>query len=108
MQAHKRPLERCLCILLLCIALAKPSAATPGEVPIGASLPDATLQGLNGPPRHFISFGGRLLLINVWATGAYSRKSTARDSGTAPMRYGSSTKLFTKDPARDENPYGNR
>lgn len=63
-----RRLERCLCTLLLCIALAKASAATPGEVPIGAKLPDATLQGLNGPPRHLSSFGGRPLLINVWAS----------------------------------------
>jgi thiol-disulfide isomerase/thioredoxin len=69
MKAHRRPLERCLCTLLLCIALAKPSAAnTPGEVPIGAILPDATLQGLNGPPRHLSFFGGRPLLINVWAS----------------------------------------
>jgi thiol-disulfide isomerase/thioredoxin len=68
MKAHKGPLERCLCTLLLCIALAKPSAATPGEVPIGANLPDATLQGLNGPPRRLSSFGGRPLLINVWAS----------------------------------------
>jgi len=63
-----RPLQRCLCTLLLCIALAKASAATPGEVPIGAKLPDATLQGLNSPPRHLSSFGGRPLLINVWAS----------------------------------------
>jgi thiol-disulfide isomerase/thioredoxin len=68
MKAHERPLERFLRTLLLCIALAKVSAATPGEVPIGATLPDATLQGLNGPPRHLSSFGGRPLLINVWAS----------------------------------------
>jgi thiol-disulfide isomerase/thioredoxin len=68
MKAHKKLLERCLYTLLLCIALAKPSAATPGEVPIGANLPDVTLQGLNGPPRHLSSFGGRPLLINVWAS----------------------------------------
>jgi thiol-disulfide isomerase/thioredoxin len=62
------PLEW-LCALLLWIVVANPSAAdTPGEVPIGAHLPDATLQGLNGPPRHLNSFRGRPLLINVWAS----------------------------------------
>jgi thiol-disulfide isomerase/thioredoxin len=69
MEAQKTPMEQCLCALLLCIAIANPSAAnTPGEVPIGAHLPDATLQGLNGPPRHLTSFRGRPLLINVWAS----------------------------------------
>ena len=69
MEAHNTPFERCLCALLLCFALANPSAAnTPGEVPIGANLRDATLQGLNGPPRHLSSFRGRPLLINVWAS----------------------------------------
>jgi thiol-disulfide isomerase/thioredoxin len=55
--------------LLLCFTLIHPSAAnTPGEVPIGGTLRDATLQGLNGPPRKLNSFRGRPLLINVWAS----------------------------------------
>jgi thiol-disulfide isomerase/thioredoxin len=62
-------IERCLATLLLCLTLANPSAAdTPGQVPIGANLRDATLQGLNGPPRQLSSFRGRPLLINVWAS----------------------------------------
>jgi thiol-disulfide isomerase/thioredoxin len=69
MKAHKRPLEQFLGALLLCIAIANPSdAITPGEVPIGAHLPDAMLQGLNGPTRRLSTFRGRPLLINVWAS----------------------------------------
>jgi thiol-disulfide isomerase/thioredoxin len=37
-------------------------------VPIGGTLPDATLTGLNGPPRKLSAFRGRPLIINVWAS----------------------------------------
>ena len=63
------PIARCLCALLLCFSMANLSAAsTPGEVPIGANLRDAELQGLNGPSRELSSFRGKPLLINVWAS----------------------------------------
>ena len=63
------PIARCLCALLLCFSMANLSAAsTPGEVPIGANLRDAELQGLNGPSRALNSFRGKPLLINVWAS----------------------------------------
>jgi thiol-disulfide isomerase/thioredoxin len=39
-----------------------------GTVPVGERLPDAVLEGLNGPPRRLIEFRGRPLLINVWAS----------------------------------------
>jgi thiol-disulfide isomerase/thioredoxin len=69
MKAPKSPWEPFFLALLLCIAVATPSGAnTPGEVPIGGHLPDAMLQGLNGPPRHLSAFRGRPLLINVWAS----------------------------------------
>lgn len=42
--------------------------STPGEIGVGASLPDAALDGLNGPPRRLRQFRGRPLLINVWAS----------------------------------------
>ena len=35
---------------------------------MGQRLRDATLQGLNGPPRTLSSFRGRPLIINVWAS----------------------------------------
>ena len=43
-------------------------AATPGEVPIGQPLREASLRGLNGPQRQLSSFRGRPLIINVWAS----------------------------------------
>jgi thiol-disulfide isomerase/thioredoxin len=63
-------IERCLCALLLCFAAANPTAiaSTPGEVPIGGTLGDATLQGLNGPSRKLSAFRGKPLIINVWAS----------------------------------------
>jgi thiol-disulfide isomerase/thioredoxin len=38
------------------------------EVPIGGTLPDALLQGLNGPSQKLSAFRGRPLIINVWAS----------------------------------------
>jgi thiol-disulfide isomerase/thioredoxin len=43
-------------------------AKTPGEVEIGGVLRDATMLGLNGPPRKLSEFRGRPLIINVWAS----------------------------------------
>ncbi len=59
----------CLSALLLCLTLLCPLPANAAaEVPIGGTLRDATLQGLNGPVRQLNSFRGRPLLINVWAS----------------------------------------
>jgi len=56
--------------LVLCLAVAIPAAFanTPGEVPVGGTLRDATLQGLNGPPLRLGALRGRPLIINVWAS----------------------------------------
>ena len=43
-------------------------AAAPGEVQAGSLLREATLNGLNGPPRKLSEFRGRPLIINVWAS----------------------------------------
>lgn len=43
-------------------------AATPGEVPVGGALRQATLRGLNGPDRQLSDFRGKPLIINVWAS----------------------------------------
>ena len=43
-------------------------AATPGEIPVGALLPEAQLNGLVGSPGKLSSFRGKPLLINVWAS----------------------------------------
>jgi thiol-disulfide isomerase/thioredoxin len=62
--------RRAFSMLLLCACSALPAAlaATPGEVRIGATLPDATMRGLNGPSKNLSDFRGRPLLINVWAS----------------------------------------
>ena len=61
--------RRWLAALLPLAALAPPAkAAAPGEVAIGQPLREATLAGLNGPPRKLSSFRGRPLIINVWAS----------------------------------------
>ncbi len=57
--------------LLILLGLATAPLAqgrTPGEVPVGAILREATLQGLNGPSRKLGDYRGRPLLINVWAS----------------------------------------
>jgi thiol-disulfide isomerase/thioredoxin len=47
---------------------ASAAGAPPGEVPIGAPLRDAQMNGLNGPSRRLAEFRGRPLVINVWAS----------------------------------------
>ncbi|HEY0745836.1 MAG TPA: TlpA disulfide reductase family protein [Steroidobacteraceae bacterium] len=56
--------------VLVCLAAGEPVALanTPGEVPIGGRLGNATLQGLNGPSINLSAFRGRSLVINVWAS----------------------------------------
>jgi len=55
-----------LCLGLVVSPLA--CAGTPGEVQIGGTLREATLQGLNGASRRLAEYRGRPLLINVWAS----------------------------------------
>jgi thiol-disulfide isomerase/thioredoxin len=65
------PFGRALLVALgLCAAATLPAAAagTPGEVGVGQTLREATMQGLNGPPRALSAFRGRPLIINVWAS----------------------------------------
>jgi thiol-disulfide isomerase/thioredoxin len=59
-----------LLVLLLCAAGLAPQsvAKSPGEVDIGEIVREATLQGLNGPPRKLSEFRGRPLIINLWAS----------------------------------------
>jgi thiol-disulfide isomerase/thioredoxin len=54
--------------LLISLAPALALPQTPGEVGVGERLPDATMQGLNGPPRRLSTFRGTPLIINVWAS----------------------------------------
>ena len=52
-------------ILLLAMAAA---AETPGEVPAGGILREATMRGLNGPDAKLSAYRGKPLIINVWAS----------------------------------------
>ncbi len=63
-------MKRLLTVLLLCAlgAAATASAGTPGEVAVGQALREATITGLNGPPRKLSAFRGKPLIINVWAS----------------------------------------
>jgi thiol-disulfide isomerase/thioredoxin len=63
------PMLPSLAVLLLCLVLTNSAFPDPTqEVPIGGSLRDATLQGLNGPSRRLSTFRGKPLIINVWAS----------------------------------------
>ena len=57
-------------VLVLLLAVATPAlAADPrGEVPIGSTLREATLAGLNGPAQKLSQYRGHPLIINVWAS----------------------------------------
>ena len=59
---------RVLLSLTLLLALPAALADTPGEVKVGEILPDAVMQGLNGPSRRLAEFRGQPLIINVWAS----------------------------------------
>ena len=54
--------------LLLCLAIAAPVLATPGEVPVGGTLREAPMQGLTGKSQLLSDFRGKPLIINVWAS----------------------------------------
>ena len=54
--------------LLLCLPAVGLAGTGATEVAIGAILPDAALNGLNGPSQRLAGFRGRPLIINVWAS----------------------------------------
>ena len=55
-------------LLLLFAAGVSPLGATPGEVPVGATLRNVPMQGLTGDSRFLADYQGKPLLINVWAS----------------------------------------
>jgi thiol-disulfide isomerase/thioredoxin len=67
-ESLKRSLRLGALSLCLVAASREAFANAPGEVPIGGTLPEATLRGLNGPSRPLRAFRGRPLIINVWAS----------------------------------------
>ena len=63
-------MKRIFCVLLIGLlglsTLVR--AKTPGEVEIGGTLREATMQGLSGPSRKLSEYRGKPLIINVWAS----------------------------------------
>jgi thiol-disulfide isomerase/thioredoxin len=61
-------MRRSILLFLALCAAAGTGAQPPDEVAIGGTLREATLRGLNGPPRQLSEFLGKPLIINVWAS----------------------------------------
>lgn len=55
-------------ILILGIASSFSASAFGSLVPIGGTLEEASMAGLNGPAKRFADYRGKPLLINVWAS----------------------------------------
>jgi thiol-disulfide isomerase/thioredoxin len=64
-------------------------AATPGEIPVGAMLPEAQLNGLIGSAAKLSSFRGKPLLINVWASWCGPCRAEMGSLERLYQRYGS-------------------
>ena len=58
----------CLILAWLAATTNLAIAKTPGEVAVGGTLREATLQGLSGASRNLSEFRGKPLIINVWAS----------------------------------------
>ncbi len=57
------------CALIIGVAMAMGAVAkTPGEVSIGETLREASMQGLSGATQKLSEFRGKPLIINVWAS----------------------------------------
>jgi len=65
---HRRRTRRtfALAAALLIAGLAGPAAAA--GIAVGQTLPDAALDGLNGPATRLAAYRGKPLVINVWAS----------------------------------------
>ena len=65
----KRPMKAIL-LFLFCVNVfaTSASAATPGEVAVGAVLREADLSGFSGGSRKLSTLRGKPLIINVWAS----------------------------------------
>jgi thiol-disulfide isomerase/thioredoxin len=61
-------LVRSVLLLIVVLPATLTLAETPGEIEVGGRLPDAPMQGLNGPSKRLSDFRGKPLIINVWAS----------------------------------------
>ena len=63
-------------------------AGTPGEVPIGGYLREATLQGFSGNTKKFSDYRGKPLIINVWASWCAPCRAEMGSLDGLARRYG--------------------
>jgi thiol-disulfide isomerase/thioredoxin len=63
-------MKKIVLLILLALTALSPlwAGATPGEVVVGQTLREATMQGLTSPFRPLSAFRGKPLVINVWAS----------------------------------------
>ena len=82
-----------LAIFLLAGASTSAFSNTPGEVEVGGTLREATMQGLNGPTRKLSEFRGKPMIINVWASWCGPCRAEMGSLERLSRRYGG--KQFT-------------
>ena len=76
-------------VFLLASALSATAfAGTPGEVPIGGYLREATLQGFSGDTKKFSDYRGKPLVINVWASWCGPCRAEMGSLDRLARRYG--------------------
>ena len=63
-------------------------ASTPGEVPIGGYLREATLHGFSGNSKKFSDYRGKPLIINVWASWCAPCRAEMGSLDRLARRYG--------------------
>lgn len=63
-------------------------ADTPGEVPIGGYLREATLHGFHGETKKFADYRGKPLIINVWASWCSPCRAEMGSLNRLAKRYG--------------------
>jgi thiol-disulfide isomerase/thioredoxin len=84
-------LKRLVTCLFLMQFAGSAIAATPGEIPVGALLPEAQLNGLAGAAGKLSSFRGKPLLINVWASWCGPCRDEMGSLERLSQRYGGKT-----------------
>ena len=80
---------------------AEAAGKTPGELQVGDSLRDATLQGLNGSPRKLSEFRGKPLIINMWASWCGPCRAIAPIVDELATQYAGKVKIGKMDVDRN-------
>ena len=75
-------------VLLLLLMSTSTFAGTPGEVPVGGVLRDATLQGFGGDVLRLSDLRGKPLIINVWASWCGPCRAEMGSLDRLSKRYG--------------------